>query len=160
MGYWPPADRGLLVLGGFTYTRIGGKQQAALEQRLAWIGSQPKGAAASRRAVFASQPYEQLAKVYRQAGQDTEARTVAIARRRDLRRYGDLTRSRKTGNWLLDVTIRYGYQTWRAVVGLAAVYIAVLVIFWLAQYRTGLIVPTPTTAGLHPLPTAARCTSH
>ena len=159
-GYWPPADQGLLRLDGFTYTRIGGQQRATLAQRLAWIGSQPKRRAAITRTSFATQPYEQLAKVYRQAGQDTEARTVAIARCRDLRRYGDLTRSRKAGNWALDVTIRYGYQTWRAVVGLAAVYAVVPVIFWLAQYRTGLIVPAQNTAGLHPAPTAARCTSH
>ena len=128
-GHWPPADQGLLRLGGFTYARIGGDPPANLEQRLAWIGSQPKRATARKRAEFVTQPYEQLIRVYQQAGQDTEARTVAVARRRDLRRYGDLTRSRKVGNWLLDVTIRYGYQTWRAVVGLGAIYAVVLTIF-------------------------------
>jgi hypothetical protein len=82
-----------------------------LQQRLEWLGSQPKQPRTAGRARFATQPYEQLAAVYWRAGQDTEARKVAIARRRDLRRCGDLTRSRKAVHWLLDVTIRYGYET-------------------------------------------------
>jgi hypothetical protein len=157
-GYWPSDGR--LRLDGFTYTSFGGNHKATIEQRLAWIRSQYKSATKDSKPVFAAQPYEQLAKVYGQTGHDTEARRVAIARRRDLRRYGDLTRSRKAGNWLLDFTIRYGYQTWRAVVGLAALFVVILVIFWLAQYRTGLIVPAQATYGLHPAPTAARCISH
>ena len=39
---------------------------------------------------FSTQPYEQLAAVYRQAGQDAEARKVAIARRADSRKYGNI----------------------------------------------------------------------
>jgi hypothetical protein len=158
-GFWPPADQGRLHLGGFTYTRISGDHQAGLEQRLAWIGSPRKHAAAGTKPAFDTQPYEQLAKVYQQAGQDAEARKVAIARRQDLRRYGDLSRSRKAGNWLLDITIRYGYQTWRAVAGLAAVYVVVLIVFWLAQHRTDLIVPAQASVGLHPAPAATSCTS-
>ena len=99
-------------------------------------------------------------KVYQQAGQDADARKVAIARRRDLRRYGNLTWYRKAANWLLDITIRYGYQTGRAVIGLAAVYAVVLAIFWFAQYRAGLIVPAQDVTKIHPTPTAAHCTSH
>ena len=92
---------------------------ASVEQRLGWIRSQYEG---DKPAAFAAQPYEQLADMYRQAGQDTEAREVAIARRRDLRKYGNLNWYRRFGNWFLDKTIRYGYQTWRAAVGLAAVF--------------------------------------
>jgi hypothetical protein len=158
-GYWPRADQGLLNLDGFTYSRISGQYPPTMQQRLAWIGSKPKHAAMSNGANFATQPYEQLAKVYRQAGQDAEARYIAIARRRDLRKYGDLSRSRKAANWLLDVSIRYGYQTWRAVAGLAALFLVVLAIFWLAQYRTNLIVPAQTIT-LGPTPTVARCTGH
>jgi len=159
-GYWPSAGEGLLHLDGFTYGRMSGQYPASVEQRLLWIGSQPKRADASRTAVFASQPYEQLVKVYKQAGQDADARKVAIARRRDLRRYGSLTWYRKAVNWLQDITIRYGYQTWRAVIGLAAVYAVVLAIFWFAQYRVGLIVPAQDVTRLHPTPTAAHCTSY
>ena len=185
-GYWPPAAEGRLRLDGFTYTRFGG-QQAKLEQRLAWIGSQPKPPApherikrtvsavraprqawleskkrrAQRRARdFAPQPYAQLAKVYQQAGQDREARTVALARRRDLRLYGNLTWYRRALNWLLDRTIQYGYQTWRAVVGIAILYAAVLAVFSYAQHRAGLIVPIQSIQGLHTKPTAGGCTSN
>jgi uncharacterized protein YjbI with pentapeptide repeats len=179
-GYWPQAGRGLLSLEGFTYTRIG--DQADLDERLTWIGSQPEGPLRKRivpalrrpwrvradrrsrrraRAVhgFAPQPYEQLATAYQQAGQDTEARTVAIARRRDLRLYAKpkLNLYRRALNWLLEKTIQYGYQTWRAVLGIAVLYVIVLGFFWYAQHRTGLIVPAQSTQGLHPQPTAGSC---
>jgi hypothetical protein len=188
-GYWPRADEAQLRLDGFTYHRFGG-EQVKLEQRLTWIGSQPKlpgrqerlkrirqtafavraprqawRARKDRRARrgvtgFTPQPYEQLAKAYQQAGQDREARAVVLARRRDLRRYGKLTWYRYALNWLLDKTIQYGYQTWRAAVGIAVLYAAVLVVFSYAQHRAGLIVPVQSVQGLHPRPTASLCTGH
>jgi uncharacterized protein YjbI with pentapeptide repeats len=149
-GAWPPDGR--LRLNGFTYGRL---SDASVEQRLGWIRSQYQGVA---RPAFASQPYEQLAATYRQAGQDTEAREVAIARRRDLRKYGNLSWYRKLGNAFLDKTIRYGYQTWRAAAGLAVVFLAFLVLSVIGQHQH-VIVPTGDTRGLHPVPTATRCTS-
>jgi len=96
--------------------------------------------------------------MYRQAGQDTEAREVAIARRRDLRKYGNLNWYRTFGNGFLDKTIRYGYQTWRAGLGLAAVFVAFLVLSLIGQHQH-VIVPTGSIKGLDPVPTATRCTS-
>ena len=155
-GYWPAHAQ--LRLDGFTYGRFGGHQEATVEQRKAWIRSQYELPAASGSAAFAPQPYEQLAVVYRKAGQDAQAREVAITRRADLRRYGKLNPYRKFGNWFLDWTIKYGYQTWRAGVGLAVVFL----IFWmfscLAQ-RDHLMVPVGETEGLHYLPSATKCTS-
>jgi hypothetical protein len=150
-GYWPLHGR--LHLSGFTY---GGLGQASVKQRLGWIRSQHKGV---KPAAFAAQPYEQLAAMYRQAGQDTEARAVAIARRRDLRKYGNLNSYRKFGNAFLDKTIRYGYQTWRAAAGLAAVFLAFLVLSLVGQHQH-VIVPTGDVKGLHPVPTATQCTSN
>jgi hypothetical protein len=152
-GYWPPG--GQLRLNGFTY---GGLGDASVKQRLEWIQSQYEGDE-DKRAAFAAQPYEQLAAIYRRAGQDTEAREVAIARRRDLRKYGKLNRYRKFGNWFLDKTIRYGYQTWRAAAGLAAAFLAFLVLSIVGQHQH-VIVPTGDTKGLHPVPTATQCTSN
>jgi hypothetical protein len=149
-GYWP-LD-GQLRLNGFSY---GGLGEASVKQRLAWIRSQYEGLTP---AVFAAQPYEQLAAMYRQAGQDTEAREVAIARRRDLRKYGNLSWYVWLGNWFLDKTIRYGYQTWRAAAGLAAVFVAFLVLSLAGQHQH-VIVPTGDVQGLHPVPTATQCTS-
>jgi hypothetical protein len=92
-GYWPVG--GQLRLDGFTYRRFGGNQQATVGQRLDWIRNQYQG---DNPGAFATQPYEQLAAVYRQAGQDSEARKVAIARRADLRKYGNLNWYRRLGN--------------------------------------------------------------
>jgi hypothetical protein len=153
-GHWP-AD-GRLHLDGFTYGRFGGVRQATVEQRLAWIRSQYQPRAGHSPAHFATQPYEQLADVYRQSGQDDQARKVAIARRADLRKYGNLNAYRWFGNWFLDWTIKYGYQTWRAGVGLAAVFVIFLVLSILGQ-RQHVIVPIGE--GLHSVPTATQCTS-
>jgi hypothetical protein len=149
-GYWPPGGR--LRLTGLTY---GGLGEASVKQRLGWIRSQYEG---SKPAAFAAQPYEQLADMYRQAGQDTEAREVAIARRRDLRKYGNLNWYRRFGNAFLDKTIRYGYQTWRAALGLAAVFVVFLVLSIIGQHQH-VIVPLGDVKGLNPVPTATRCTS-
>lgn len=149
-GYWPPGGR--LRLSGLTY---GGLGEASVKQRLQWIRSQYEG---DEPAAFAAQPYEELADMYRQAGQDTEAREVAIARRRDLRTYGNLNWYRRSGNWFLDQTIRYGYQTWRAAAGLAAVFVAFLVLSVIGQHQH-VIVPLGDVKGLDPVPTATRCTS-
>jgi hypothetical protein len=152
-GYWPLDGR--LLLSGFTY---GWLSDASVKQRLEWIQSQYEGDE-GKRAAFAAQPYEQLAAFYRHAGQDTEARKVAIARRRDLRKYGKLNWYRRFGNWFLDETIRYGYQTWRAAVGLAVVFLAFLVLSIVGQHKD-VIVPTGDVKGLHPVPTATQCTSN
>jgi hypothetical protein len=159
-GYWP--DGGRLQLNGLTY---GGLGDASAEQRLGWIRSQYKKSQhkndkhkKAKHADFAAQPYEQLAAMYRQGGQDSEARAVAIARRRDLRTFGNLNWYRRFGNWFLDKTISYGYQTWRAGVGLVIVFVAFLVLSIIGQHRQ-VIVPVGSTTGLNPAPTATTCTS-
>lgn len=177
-GYWP-AD---LRLDGFTYTTIGAGNNAGVGQRLEWIGSQPmatwggtvvpairapwresriRRARVHARASygFASQPYEQLARVYRRAGQDTEANIAAIAMRRDFRRYGDLMWYRRASNWLLDVMIGYGYRPLRALLLLFAVYLLWVLFFWYLQDYTNVIVPAQSTAGLPLVPSAQHCTS-
>jgi hypothetical protein len=155
-GCWPVGGR--LRLDGFTYGRFSGQQQAKAEQRLAWIHSQYQPGAAGSQAEFASQPYEQLAAVYRRAGKDDEAREVAIARRRDLRKYGALNPYRRFGNWLLDWSIKYGYKAWRAGAGLAAAFVVFAILSFLAQQHH-LMVPVGDTDGLHFTPSATRCTS-
>ena len=150
-GCWPSGGR--LRLSGFAYGRL---SDANVEQRLEWIQSQ-YGGDKDQQAAFCAQPYEQLAAVYRQAGQDTEARKVEIARRRDPRKYGNLNWYRWFGNWFLDKTIRYGYQTWRAAAGLAIVFLAFLLLSIVGQHKH-VIVPTGDTKGLHPVPTATQCT--
>ena len=158
-GRWPSACDGRLLLDGFTYNGICDEPKAPPKERLEWIGSPYKPVRKNKQRIFTTQPYEQLAAVYRRAGQDTEARNVCIARRRDLRRYGDLTGYRKVGNWLLDISIRYGYRTWRAVAALAILYVAAVVIFLVAQHHPGALIPVMASPALHPVPDAAHCTS-
>ena len=45
-----------------------------------------------------------------------------------LRTYGSLSWARRTGNWLLDVTIKHGYHPLRAVGMLLAVYAVALLL--------------------------------
>jgi uncharacterized protein YjbI with pentapeptide repeats len=157
-GHWPP--EGELRLAGFTYDGFGGRQPASRSQRLEWIRrnhtTQTDGDYQS--SAFAAQPYEQLARVYREAGEEADARWIAIQRHSDLRAYGRLNRWRWCGNWLMDKTIRHGYQPLRAVGWLALLYVVVLLMFWWAQHRDSVIVPT-RDFGAHSAPTALKCRS-
>ncbi|MGW7719187.1 hypothetical protein ACWGKK_33510 [Streptomyces chartreusis] len=156
-GHWPPP--GLLRIEGFTYEGFDNTSPATLANRLDWIRRSHR-ASPSGRHYFASQPYEQLARVYRQNGQEEEARAVAIARRNDLRSHGSLGPWRKLINWLLDKTIKHGYQPLRAVGLLAAVYILVLLAALAAGQSEGVIVPANDTKDLSPAPTAQHCTGN
>lgn len=158
-GNWPSARQGRLRLDGFTYKRIRDEPGVTWLQRLEWIGSPRKPASGSDQLVFATQPYEQLAQVYRQAGKDREARKVAIARRRDLRRYGDIGLLQKIGNWLLDITIRYGYRTWRALLAITILYGAFLGFSIFAQHHD-LIIATQSANSLRPVPAATQCVKY
>jgi hypothetical protein len=181
-GYWPIA--GALRLNGFTYDRLGGDRQPSVEHRLGWVRSQysqdrPKSTALWTNGImappivvpppargpakagrsFTPEPYEQLAKVYRQAGKDGDARKVAIARRVDERRYGNLDTYRKAGNWFFDKTIKFGYQTWRAALGLVVVFVAFLVMSLFAQHHHAIVPVNDLAVGVHPVPVATRCAS-
>ena len=170
-GYWPAGGR--LHLDGFTYRRLGGRDQATVTERLDWIRSQyrPRPTARWKNPImavikpshvrtappdFTPGPYEQLAAVYRQAGQDSEARKVAIFRRADLRKYGKLNPYRWVGNWFLGLSIGYGYRTWRAGLVLIAVFTLFALLACFAQQHH-LMVPVGDTKGL-PV-SAAKCTS-
>ncbi len=96
--------------------------------------------------------------MYRHAGQDAQARTAAIARRADLRKYSNLNAYRWAGNWLIDKTIKFGYRSWRAAVGLAIVFMAFLVMAVFAQHHH-VVVPVGNLTGVYPVPVAARCAS-
>jgi hypothetical protein len=154
--FWP--THGRLRLDGLAYGRLGGPAHATVRQRLAWIRSQYQPDGNAKTVPFVAQPYEQLAATYRRAGQETEARCIAIARRSDLRKYGNLSPTRRAGNWLLDKTIKFGYQTWRALAGLLLLYLIVVALSIFAQHH-GLIEAVGNIKGLNPAPSAIRCTS-
>jgi len=163
-GYWP-AD-GMLRIDGLTYTSIRSvpyDEKIGVDERLEWIRGQYRakgtGSPASPASAavlaqtpdedpsdpwrFATQPYRQLANFYLGAGRDADARTVAIAQRRDLRGYGRISGPAKIGNWLLDNTIRYGYRTWHAAIALAVLFVAVAAFFWTGRSYGVVIAAQP-----------------
>jgi hypothetical protein len=96
-----PAD---LRLEGFTYGALEAQPAVDVLTRLGWLER--------HRGSYAPQPYEQLAGCYRRAGREDDARKVAIAKQR--RRRQTLDWRGKIWNKLLDWTVGYGYETWKA----------------------------------------------
>ncbi len=76
------------------------------------------------------QPYEQLASVYRQVGDDAQARVVLLARQRRERR--TTAWPSRVWGWLQDITVGYGYLPQRAVLWLVALLLTGSVAFGLA----------------------------
>ncbi len=91
--------------------------------RLDWLALQPEK-------PFHPQPYEQLAKVFRQTGREVEARKVLIAKQDALRKHGELGRLSKGWNWFLGKTIRYGYEPWRVMVFMVVMIMIGWGVFW------------------------------
>jgi sRNA-binding regulator protein Hfq len=115
---WP--QQGNLSLDGFVYSRIGGGPTDA-RSRLRWLGLQaPKD---NRLAIFTPQPYEQLAKVLREDGDEAGARRVLIAMENARWQYGKVGFWQRCWGLILWATIRYGYEPFWAVF-----YIVLLVI--------------------------------
>jgi hypothetical protein len=74
---------------------------------------------------YAAQPYQQLATAHRAAGHDSEARRIVMAQRRDqIQRKAITTRRERAWARFTGLTLGYGYQPWRALVGLLAVLVA------------------------------------
>jgi hypothetical protein len=99
---------GRLLLRGFTY-QILENDEVDIRVRLRWLTHHQHG--------YTRQIYDQLAAAYRRTGHEEAARRVAIAklrhRRTVLNPLGRLT------NWLMYLTVGYGYRTWQAVFWLA-----------------------------------------
>jgi hypothetical protein len=102
-----------LKLAGFSYQDT--ENSMSLEDRLRWIRTATESG-------YTPQPYEQLIGVLRRTGREADARTVARQKQKDAR--PSLGMLGKTSNWLLGVTLGYGYQLWRALA--AAVFMLLL----------------------------------
>ena len=105
---WP--SKGNVKLDGFVYDQFDDQAPNAKVQ-LNWLHLQPKK-------PFSSPPYEQLAKVLKSSGHESEATEVLIAKQDDLRRYGDLGWWAKFAILLLGFSIRHGYKPRRALFGM------------------------------------------
>jgi len=142
---WP--KEGNLALDGFIYDRISGGPTQAIS-RLEWLG---------RQGDFTRQPYRQLAKVLKEAGDDVGWREVCIEMERrswKFRRAGLTGQStvgscmRLTRNlaaaiagFFLDVTIGYGYKSMRAIYGLVLISM-IGTCFYFLGFQIGSVLPT------------------
>ncbi|MFJ3732519.1 hypothetical protein [[Kitasatospora] papulosa] len=127
---WPAQ----IDLRGLTYAVLI-NEHASVRQRLKWLERQPAG--------YSPQPYDQLATGYRQVGQEDAARLVAIHKQRRRRR--TLNPAGKLLNWLLYLTVGYGYRTWLAALWLLALLALGAAIFDHAypSHMTAMSKPAP-----------------
>ncbi len=130
---WP--DEGKLEIDGFQYGGLPGDETPkTAEKRLEWIRLQPEK-------PFKPRPYEQLAKVFRDMGCESDAKDVLIAKQEDLLRLGELDHWQRFCNRFLGITLRHGYSPWR-VLGFA---VAVVLLGWLLfgfAYDKNIMRPT------------------
>lgn len=122
------------------------------QHRLAWLKLQFPGGVADR-SCFVPQPYEQLAKVLGEEGDERARRRVVVAKRRLQQEHGGSGRADRMVNRMLRVTSQYGYDP-----GLAAAWLAVYLLFgtFLAEvlWLAGLLVPNgdmPAGVAFNPL---------
>lgn len=126
------------VLDGFVYDALFEVSPVTARQRLGWLTNNPLG--------YSPQPYEQLAAVYRRAGRDYDARTIAIAKQRARRR--TLNPPERLWSLLLDGLVGYGYRTWMAAVWLLGFWLVGWAVFDRAHSHRDMVLAKPTEA--HP----------
>jgi hypothetical protein len=78
-----------------------------------------------RDALYAAQPYQQLAAACRTAGHDRDARRVLVEQRRDQLHRSTSTASERRWSRTTGLTLGFGFQPWRALVLLLLVAAAV-----------------------------------
>jgi hypothetical protein len=114
------------------------KNRTDVQKRLTWLRRHPLG--------YRPQPYEQLAAVYRAAGENSAVRKILIGKQEDRRAYlrrNHVPPVRVLGrfwDWFLNATIGYGYRPLRILLWLAALVILGAVTFDLL-HASGLIRP-------------------
>ncbi|MFF9868579.1 oxidoreductase [Streptomyces sp. NPDC013953] len=109
---WP--GPGGLAMGGFVYENLVPYGHFPLARRLEWV--------AAATPEFAPEPYERLAAVLRNSGEDADAREVLLAKQR--RRRETLPLAAKLWGYLQDWTVAYGYRPGRAALWMAVLWAA------------------------------------
>ena len=118
---WDGLNEGDLDLIGFTYDRIGGIETDGFESfdmrsidwRIGWIESQDLSDN-----WHSPQPYQQLADTLRAEGFFDKADDVMVAGMDDYRDASTTPMARKILLWIESIAIGYGYENWRALIGL------------------------------------------
>ncbi len=129
---WPAP--GKLDLDGFTYDSLAGDAPVGWRERRRWLELQ-------RQKDFRPQPYEQLVVVLRRMGHERDALQIAIAKQDAYLKRGDPSRRRRLWMWFLRITIRYGYEPWRALVYMAFAVVFAWMVFFIS-YHSGVMHPS------------------
>ncbi|MFC0007538.1 hypothetical protein [Micromonospora siamensis] len=117
---WPVAGT---AMEGFTYQNV--EDGISTDERLDILRHTTK---------FSLQPYQQLSRVYREAGRDKDERKVAIAGRVDYRKRDDQKWPARTWNRFLRHTVGYGYELWRPFVIALALIVLNFPIYHTAEH--------------------------
>jgi len=118
VGSWPRDQR--LWMAGFTYQQAIPKEgHFNVRERLQWL--------AAATPEYSPLPYEQLALMYRNSGEDTNARAVLLAKQR--RRRETLPLVGKVWGYLQDWTVAYGYRPAQAALWMAVLWAASAMFF-------------------------------
>ena len=152
------AAHGLIDFDGLTYTglpRLPKEQEHQNKKKPEneWISCLGKG----RTAVYAAQPYQELAAAYQGAGNHDAARRVLIAQRDDARKRGRLSLLSKAGQWFLKILIGYGYRSTQALAWLAVLFILTALAAGFYFGPKELIVSVPATTSGQASPAAVEC---
>jgi hypothetical protein len=116
-------------IGGLVYETLSPLSRG-MSARLDWLDKAEGG--------YLRQPYEQLAAVLRSAGRDDDARRVAIAKEESRR--PELKYASRGWSRIYGLTVRYGYEPWRGLVGLFLIFAAGWPIFALAKAHGHFVV--------------------
>jgi len=144
---WPAP--GHLLIDGFVYGTLRGEAVDAASRRV-WLNLQPL--------PLLPQPYKQLAKVFVDNGQDSDATQVLVEKEADMREQAEVPETvwqkqlldlknlllavlRKVVRGTLWLTIDYGYQPLRALWWIAA-FVALGTYTFRRGYRMGLVIPS------------------
>jgi hypothetical protein len=128
---WPNLDH--LLLDGFIYDRIAKPGPLDAKSRLDWLNRQAE-------APFLPQPYEQLASVLRNMGNDDDAKMVLIAKNERLAQACPLFSAAGLWYHVLGPIVAYGYKPMRALwLSLVGIVCGTIVFGW--AKKRGLIRP-------------------
>lgn len=120
-----------LVLTGFVYDDLyGNAAKIYVEDRIKWI---------RRSKDFSTQPYEQLAKVYRTMGREHDAREVLYAKHEDLRVKGGFNWLEKLGSYVKKITMGHGYKPHYALAFMLSFFLTGTIIFCSTDSNLGMI---------------------
>lgn len=118
---WPANEKTRLL--GFTFRNIDGP--ATAQQRICWL----------KNASYTSDAFQQLSRIYRQKGQDGDAKRFSIEGQRDRRKRGKLTLASRLWSRFLDTTVRYGHEMYRPLLAVLVFGALGTVLFYLAKWH-------------------------